>query len=56
MINSTETAYQPKDVVKLMQAKKMQQLIRYVAKKSPFYRELIKWVSKKTKVSIYIKC
>ncbi len=37
---SNETAYQPKDVIKLMQARKLQQLMRYVAKHSPFYKEL----------------
>ena len=37
---SNETAYQPKDVIKLMQARKLQQLVRYVAKHSPFYKEL----------------
>jgi len=40
MIYSSETAYQPKDVIKLMQGRKLQQLIRYVSKKSPFYKEL----------------
>ena len=37
---SNETAYQPRDVIKLMQARKLQQLVRYVAKHSPFYKEL----------------
>lgn len=41
MINSTETAYQSGDVIKLMQAKKMQQQILYVARYSPFYKEMI---------------
>ena len=40
MMYSNETAYQPKDVIKLMQARKLQQLVRYVAKHSPFYKEL----------------
>ena len=40
MMYSNETAYQPKDVIKLMQARKLQQLLRYVAKHSPFYKEL----------------
>lgn len=37
---SNETAYQPKDVIKLMQARKLQQLIRHITKHSPFYKEL----------------
>ena len=40
MMYSNETAYQPKDVIKLMQARKLQQLVRYVSKHSPFYKEL----------------
>ncbi|MEP7165547.1 MAG: AMP-binding protein [Ferruginibacter sp.] len=40
MMYSNETAYQPKDVIKLMQARKLQQLVRYVAKHSPFYKEV----------------
>ena len=40
MIYSSETAYQTSDVMKLMQGKKLQQLMKYVAKKSPFYKEL----------------
>ncbi len=40
MMYSNETAYQPKDVIKLMQARKLQQLMRYVAKHSPYYKEL----------------
>ncbi len=40
MMYSNETAYQPKDVIKLMQARKLQQLVRYVSKHSPYYKEL----------------
>ena len=40
MMYSNETAYQPKDVIKLMQARKLQQLVRYVSKYSPYYKEL----------------
>ncbi len=35
-----ETAYQPKDIIKAMQEKKLQELLRYLNEHSPFYKKL----------------
>ncbi|MEI9944630.1 MAG: AMP-binding protein [Chitinophagaceae bacterium] len=40
MIFSPESAYQPKDEIKIMQEKKLRELVHYVSKHSPFYKEL----------------
>jgi phenylacetate-CoA ligase len=37
---SHESAYQPKDKIKIMQEKKLQELVHYVSQHSPFYKEL----------------
>jgi phenylacetate-CoA ligase len=40
MINYPETAYQPMDEIKIMQEKKLQELIQFVGKYSPFYKQV----------------
>jgi phenylacetate-CoA ligase len=40
MMFSPDTAYQPKDKIRIMQEKKLQELVHYVSHHSPFYKEL----------------
>lgn len=41
-MNSTQSAYESRDVIRLMQERKLQQLMGYVSKHSPYYKELFK--------------
>jgi len=40
MMYSPETAFQAKDIVKAMQERKLQELIKYLEQHSPFYKEM----------------